>query len=213
MRSAILATLLQVLLLVFAAGPVGAADYYQLDPSHTSVIFGATHWRFSFTYGMFRTASGNYIIDKDNPANSRFQFKIDANSLFTNSDDRDKHLRSSDFLSVQQYPDITFESTKCTLLNTPEEGVVYQLEGTLTMHGVSKTITVPLRMLGEGTGPFGDHRSGFVCQIALKRSDFGMTNLLDKGQVGDAIGITISFEGKLVQPSGNTAPTGTRPGN
>jgi polyisoprenoid-binding protein YceI len=162
---------------------------------------------------MFRDASGSYILDKENPANSRFVFKIAANSLDTNNAERDKHLRSADFLNVQQYPDITFETTRCTMTNTPEEGVVYQLEGTITMHGVSKTITVPLRMLGEGTGPFGDHRSGFLCQLALKRSDFNMKNLLDKEQVGDAIGITISFEGKLTQPPAGTAPAGTRPGN
>jgi polyisoprenoid-binding protein YceI len=213
MRSAVFAMLSPILLLVLAAPPLPAADVYQIDPTHTSVIFSASHWRFSFTYGMFREASGSYIIDKEIPANSRFLFKIAANSLDTNNAKRDQHLRSADFLNVQQYPDITFESTKCTVLETPEEGRVYQLEGTLTMHGVSKTITVPLRMLGEGTGPYGDHITGFLCQIALKRSDFNMTNLLDKGQVGDAIGITISFEGKLTQPPAGSVPAGTRPGN
>jgi polyisoprenoid-binding protein YceI len=211
MRSAAIVTLSPVLFLVFAARTLPAADVYQIDPTHTSVIFSASHWRFSYTYGMFREASGSYVIDKASPANSRFLFKIATNSIDTNNAKRDQHLRSADFLNVQQYPDITFESTKCTLLETPEEGKVFQLEGTLSMHGVSKTITVPLRMLGEGTGPYGDHITGFLCQIALKRSDFGMNNLLDKGQVGDAIGITISFEGKLTQPPPSTAPIGARP--
>lgn len=209
MRSRIHRTL-SIVIVLLAAAFAPAADVYQIDPTHTSVIFSACHWRFSFTYGMFREASGSYILDKANPANSRFIFKISANSIDTNNADRDKHLRSPDFFNVQQYPDITFESTKCTLLNTPEDGVVYQLEGTLAMHGVSKQIVVPLRMLGEGTGPFGDHRTGFLGQIELKRSDFNMSNLLDKGQVGDAIGITVSFEGKLTQPPAS-APVGTRP--
>jgi polyisoprenoid-binding protein YceI len=202
-----------LVILALAARAVPAADVYQIDPTHTSVVFSVAHWGFSFTYGMFREASGSYILDKANPANSRFMFKIAANSLDTNNADRDKHLRSPDFFNVQQYPDITFESTKCTLLNTPENGIVYQLDGTLTMHGVSKQITVPLRMLGEGTGPYGDHRTGFLCQIELKRSDFNLSNLLDKGQVGDAVGITVSFEGKLAQPAGGTTPIGTRPNN
>jgi polyisoprenoid-binding protein YceI len=212
MRNAVVVTLFPLVILVTTARSAPAADVYQMDPAHTSVVFSVSHWRFSFTYGMFREATGSYILDKANPANSRFVFKIAANSLDTNNADRDKHLRSPDFFNVQQYPDITFESTKCTLLNTPEDGIVYQLDGTLTMHGVSKQITVPLRMLGEGTGPYGDHRTGFLCQIELKRSDFNMTNLLDKGQVGDAVGITVSFEGKLAQPAG-AAPVGTRPGN
>ena len=163
-------------------------------------MFSVAHSGFSYTYGMFRKASGSYVIDKTNGVNCRFRLNIDANSLYTNNDERDKHLRSADFFNVQQFPDITFETTRCTASNT-QDGIIYQLTGNLTIHGVTKPMTVPLRMLGEGPGPYKDQRSGFLAQIQLKRTDFGMKELLDGNLVGDAVGITVSFEG-IMQPPG-----------
>jgi polyisoprenoid-binding protein YceI len=195
--------LLPALALLCAAPAVPAADIYTIDPTHCSIVFSVAHSGFSYTYGMFRTASGKYLIDKANPANCRFQMTIQANSLDTNNAKRDDHLRGPDFFDVQKYPEITFDSTKCVQVD-PREGAppAYQVTGKLTIHGVTKEITIPaLRMLGEGTGPYGDQRSGFLCQIELKRSDFGMTGLLDKALVGDAVGVTISFEGTLDQPA------------
>ena len=88
---------------------------------------------------------------------------------------------------------------------------VYQVTGNLTIHGVTKQFTIPaLRMLGQGPGPYGDQRTGFLCQVELKRSDFGMSGLLDKALVGDAVGVTVSFEGTLDQPAG-ARPGTSRP--
>jgi polyisoprenoid-binding protein YceI len=210
-----LAGLLSILALLSAARAVPAApagDLYTIDPGHTSIVFSVAHSGFSYTYGFFREASGKYLIDKTNPANCRFQLTIKASSLDTNNPKRDDHLRSPDFFNVQQYPDITFDSTKCVQVDS-REGVVYQLTGNLTIHGVTRQITIPaFRMLGEGTGPYGDQRSGFLCQIELKRSDFGMTGLLDKNNlVGDAVGVTVSFEGAVDQPAGAPRTGTTRP--
>lgn len=188
---------------LLAARHAAALDYYTVDPRHTSVVFSVAHSGFSYTYGMFRKATGAYKLDKDNGANCSFTFSIDANSLDTNDQERDKHLRSPDFFDVQQNPTITFKSTRCTASNT-QDGIIYQLVGDLTIHGVTKQVSVPLRMLGSGPGPYKDQRTGFLCQIELKRTDFGMTNLLDGNVVGDAVGITVSFEGSLQQPG--TAP-------
>src|SRR5689334_24109349 len=91
--------------LLLVISPVAfAVDTYKLDPDHTSVIFSAAHTGLSYTYGMFRKVSGQYQIDKANPANSRFQMVIVADSLYTNNEERDTHLRSSDFFDVQQFP-------------------------------------------------------------------------------------------------------------
>ncbi len=182
-------------------GQARAADLYTIDPAHTSIVFSAAHSGFSFTYGMFRKASGSYVIDKTNGANSRFRLNIDASSLDTNNQERDKHLRSADFFNVQQFQDITFETTRCVVSNT-QDGIIYQLTGNLTIHGVTKQVNVPLRMLGEGPGPYKDQRTGFLCQIELKRTDFGMNNLLENNLVGDAVGVTVSFEG-IMQPPGS----------
>ncbi len=185
-----------------------AADYYKIDPEHTSVIFSAAHTELSYTYGMFRDVSGQYLIDKANPSNSRFQLIIRADSLDTNNAERDKHLRGPNFFDVQQFPEITFDTTRCEFIDSPESGKVYKLTGTLNIHGVPRQVTLNVRMLGEGPGASGkDHRTGFHCQVELKRSDYKMTNLLEKGLVGDAVGITVSFEGiRQAQPA-NAPPT------
>ena len=174
--------------------PVPAADLYTIDPAHTSVVFSVGHAGLSYTYGFFRQAAGTYALDAD-PAKCSFKFTIQTGSLDTNHAKRDEHLRSPDFFNVQQFPTITFESTACTRANTPDQSIVYQVTGNLTLHGVTRQVTVPLRLLAEGKGPYGDSRSGFLCQTELKRSDYDMTNLLENNLVGDAVSITISFEG------------------
>jgi polyisoprenoid-binding protein YceI len=181
-----------------------AAELYVVDPAHTSVVFSVGHAQLSYTYGFFRRASGQYILDRNNAANCRFRFAIETDSLDTNHSERDTHLRSADFFNVPQFPAITFESTSCTLADSDDGRIVYEVTGNLAIHGVTRRVTVPLVMLGEGLGPFKDRRSGFLCQTELKRSDFGMNNRLDV--VGDAVGVTISFEGKLQQGSAGTAP-------
>ncbi|MEX0613338.1 MAG: YceI family protein [Pirellulales bacterium] len=191
--------------LLSTSRPALAADAYNIDPAHTSIVFSVGHAGLSYTYGIFREASGGYILDA-NPANCRFQLTIQTNSLDTNHAKRDDHLRSADFFNVQQFPTITFESTGCTLTNTPDRSIVYQVAGNLTVHGVTRPVTVPLRLLAEGKGPYGDARSGFLCQLELKRSDYGMTNLLENNLVGDAVSVTISFEGVKQEPGAQQRP-------
>ena len=192
-----------IALVAIGASTVQAADTYYVDPGHTSVVFSVSHTEMSYTYGFFRKAQGNYVLDEANPANSKFRFVIEANSLDTNNEERDKHLRSADFFNAQQFPAITFDSTSVQQANTPDGTIAYQVTGNLSIHGVTKPVTLPLRMLGKGKGLYGDQRSGFLTQIELKRSDYGMNNRLDI--VGDAVGITVSFEGSMQPPAG-TAP-------
>lgn len=187
-----------------SAKSAAAVDMYTIDPQHTSVIFSVAHSELSYTYGMFTEAAGVYSIDKDNLDNSKFRFVIKTASLFTNNQKRDDHLRTADFFNVQQYPEIVFESTRCTATKIQDGSVLFQLLGNLTMHGVTRQLNVPLRMVGKGRGAYGDDRTGFLCQIELKRSEFNMTSLLDKKLVGDAVGVTISFEGALQDPNAVT---------
>jgi polyisoprenoid-binding protein YceI len=182
-------------LATLAAPAARAVDNYTIDPAHMSIVFSVGHSGLSYTYGFFRRASGSYTIDKSNLNNSRFQLTIEADSLDTNHAKRDEHLRSPDFFNVQQFPTIKFESTGCTYSNTPERGHEFLLTGNLTMHGVTRPVKLPLRMLAEGLGPYKDQRTGFLLQYDLKRSDYNMTELLKDNLVGDAVSITISFEG------------------
>src|ERR1043165_8497972 len=99
-----------------------AVDLYKIDSEHTSVVFSTAHTGLSYTYGMFRDVSGQYVLDKTNPANSMFKMSIRADSIDTNNAERDKHLRSADFFDVQQFPEITFESNRCEFIDSPESG-------------------------------------------------------------------------------------------
>src|SRR5262249_25363123 len=194
---------LSIVTLLLTAPAAIAADFYQIDPDHTSVIFGCAHSGLSYTYGMFRTVSGQYQIDETNPANCRFQLVIKTESLDTNNAERDTHLRSPDFFDAKQYPEITFDSKQCDRVQTQDSSVVYKLLGDLTIHGVTKRIQLNLRMLAKKPGATGtDMRTGFLCSVELKRTDFRMSNLLEDLKVGDAVAVTVSFEGALQNPAG-----------
>lgn len=193
---------LVVVLVGGAAAP--AAETYAVDPDHTSIVFSVSHAGFSYVYGFFRKAQGTFILDKTNPANCRFRFIIDAASIDTNQAKRDEHLRSAEFFDVQQFPAIEFNSISCTLANTNDRNIVYQVTGNLTLHGVTQRMTIPLRVLGEGKSPFNDYRVGLLSNFQVKRSDFGMTKWPDL--VGDVVAMNISFEGILQEPAAAAPP-------
>jgi polyisoprenoid-binding protein YceI len=165
---------------------------FTIDNTHTSVIFGIGHLGLSYTYGRFNKVSGEFTLDPGDPTKSHFKVVIDAASVDSNDAKRDEHLRTAEFLDVEKFPTLEFESTSVT---KTEKGL--DVAGKLTLHGVTKDITMPLTKVGEGATPFGDYRAGFLTQFSLKRSDYDMKNLLNA--VGDDVSITISFEG-IKQP-------------
>jgi polyisoprenoid-binding protein YceI len=174
-----------------------AAEEYQLDMTHTSIVFGVGHAEISLVYGFFRKAQGGYIIDWNNPANCRFLFEVDVASIDTNNRDRDLHLQSAEFFDAANYPRMRFQSVSCALASTRDGSQVYNVTGDLTIHGVTKRVILPMKLLARKPGVQNkDQRTGFLCQFELKRSDFGMNKI---PIVGDAVGITISFEGILRQ--------------
>jgi polyisoprenoid-binding protein YceI len=195
-----------VLALAAAAPTARAADVFDLDQSHFSIVFSVSHMNMSYTYGMFRQAQGRVVLDRENPAASQFQLTINADSIDTNNAGRDKHLKGPDFFDVASFPTITFESTTVVLDNRAQQGIVYQVTGNLTMHGVTRQITLPIQMLGEGPSLDGKPHAGFLTQTELKRSDFGMTKFLENNTVGDAVGITVSFEGIKQEAGAAPAP-------
>jgi len=187
--------------LVFAQAAVTPAATYVLDNSHTSIIFGINHFGYSVTYGRFNEAMGQFVWDDANPSANNFQVAIKTASVDTNDEKRDGHLRGPDFFNANQYPQITFVTTKAIDFHQKPrpDGASHTLTGNLTMHGVTKEITLPVKKLGEGPGPYGKYRMGFYCETTLKRSDYGMANMIpaegsQKG-IGDEIAVTISFEG------------------
>jgi polyisoprenoid-binding protein YceI len=204
---------LTLLLAVASSLRPARADDFAIDNSHTSVIFGVSHLGYSITYGRFNNVSGTFTLDAKGPEASTFQVAIDVASIDTNDAKRDEHLRGPDFFNAGEFPVISFKSTKVAPRKT-ETGIVLDVTGDLTMHGVTKPITLELQKLGEGPGPGGnDFRTGFSGQAKLKRSDFGMTGMV--GPVGDEVAITISIEGvrkgAAAAPDAAPAATGARP--
>jgi polyisoprenoid-binding protein YceI len=176
------------LMFLTACAVLEAADPFVVDPDHSSLVFKIQHGGISSIFGRFNEMSGDFMIDKQDPANSSFAVNIKASSIDTNNAARDKHLRSPDFFNAKQFPALTFKSTS---VRRVEKG--YEVTGDFTMHGVTKQITFVL----EGGGkeiefPKGRKRIGFTTAFTLKRSDFGM----DKGAgiLGEDVHVEIGME-------------------
>lgn len=172
---------------ILLAGPVLAADF-KVDETHSNVAFKVSHMGFSTTLGRFNQFEGSYFFDGDNPAASKVNLSIQADSVDTNHEPRDKHLRSPDFFDVRQYPTMTFTSTAYE--GTKESG---KLTGDLTLHGVTKPVTLDVAFVGEGDDPWGSFRNGFNAVGKIKRSDYGMEYGLPG--IGDDIELNVFVEG------------------
>jgi polyisoprenoid-binding protein YceI len=179
-------------LTVLAALPLHA-ETFAIDAAHSEVGFQIRHF-VSQTRGRFNEFSGTVDMDPKNLPASSVDFKIKAASIDTNQADRDKHLRSPEFFDVEKFPEITFKSKsiKATGKDT------YDVTGTLTMHGVSKDITLPVTYLGQVKDPRGNIHAGFSTGITLNRKDYGIVwnQALDGGGVvlGEDVKINIDLE-------------------
>lgn len=188
MRIRILGIVLAGLIVAFAPSrPAFAADAYELDKAHAAFNFKISHLGLSWTYGRFNDLAGDFTIDGDKSA---FELKIKTDSIDTGNPMRDTHLKHADFFDAKKFPTISFKSTA---VKPTEDG--FDVTGDLTMHGVAKSITFPLKGGTKGEFPKGVTRTGYSTELKIKRSDFGMEGF--KGAVGDDVYISISFEGTL----------------
>ena len=167
------------------AAPLRAADTYKVDPVHSTVIFRINHLGTSWVYGRFDDVAGTFSVDDKTPS---FDFTVNADSVDTNNKQRDTHVKSADFFSVKEFPTITFKST--TVASTGDKK--YDVTGDLTLHGVTKSITVPLEFVGAADTKMGS-RAGYEAHFSVKRSDYGMDKMV--GMIGDEVYLTVSFEG------------------
>ncbi len=185
-------TMITALVLVLGFGTVTAQEIYTIDPNHSNVAFKVRHL-VSKVGGEFTEFDGTITADFSNLDVSGVQFSIQAASLDTRNEDRDNHLRSADFFDVEKYPEITFTSTKVTKIDNDS----YAVAGILTMHGVSKSITLTVDYLGEMTA-MGGTRAGYELSTTLDRKDFGVSwnRALDTGGfiLGDEVGVNINLE-------------------
>src|SRR6185295_3869824 len=180
-----------VALTALAALPL-RADTFTIDPSHSEVTFQIRHL-VSQVRGRFNEFSGTVQMDPKNLPGSSVEFQIKATSIDTNAPDRDKHLRSADFFDVEKFPEITFKSKSIK----PTGKDTYNVTGTLTMHGVSKEVTLPVTYLGQ-VSMRGTARAGFETATTLDRKEYGIVwnRALDSGGalLGDNVKVEINLE-------------------
>ena len=173
-------------LLVSTAG----AEEYQIDSEHSNVAFSVRHL-VSRTSGQFNEFSGSIHYDAEHPEKTRIEATVQVASLDTDNVKRDGHLKSGDFFDVEQFPTITFKSTKAMVKDE-----VLQVTGEFTMHGQTKTITLPVEVLGIGTHPYNQKPvAGFETRTALLRSDYAVNSWADAaGVLGDEVRVRVTIE-------------------
>jgi len=174
--------------LALSAGAASAADY-AVDPAHSFVTFKVSHLGISYVLGGFDVTSGSFSFDPEGtPEDQKATVEVDVTSLDSNHAERDKHLRSSDFLSADDHPTASFTST--SFQGDASGGV---LLGDLTFYGNTRPIAVDVKKVGEGKDPWGGYRAGFEGTIKLTPADFGMDYNL--GPAAATVDLTIVIEG------------------
>ncbi|MCB1792597.1 MAG: YceI family protein [Gammaproteobacteria bacterium] len=184
-----LSTLAAGALVVASASAV--ADEYLVDTkgAHAFIQFQVKHLGYSWLVGRFNTFSGRFSYDETNPGASTVEVTIDTASVDSNHAERDKHLRNEDFLEVDKYPEARFVSTSYRDLGDGK-GV---LDGELTLHGVTRPISIDVNQIGAGADPWGGYRRGFEGHTQFALSDFGIKKNL--GPASKDVYLWLGIEG------------------
>ena len=183
-----LAAALVAAALTFPAAAGQAADY-TIDSGHSFVQFKISHIGVSWMIGTFETVSGSFTYDAEaGPEAQSVSVEIDTASVDTNHAERDKHLRSADFLNVDEHPTATFVSTGYE--GDAEGGM---MNGDLTLHGVTRPIAIAVKKVGEGKDPWGGYRAGFEGRVTITRADYGMG--YDLGPASESMDLHLFIEG------------------
>lgn len=171
---------------------------FTLDPAHSQVEFVAKHMVFSKVRGSFGSFRVELDVDDATNLPTSISAEIDANSIDTKVADRDAHLRSPDFLDAEKFAALTFKSTKIS-----GSGEHFTADGNLTIHGVTKPVTLKGTFDGRGKDPWGNDRIAYSAQTTINRKDFGLTwnQTLETGGllVGENIEIELSIQAVKAQ--------------
>ena len=175
------------------------------EPGHTSAEFRVRHMMVTFVRGAFKNVQGMLEFDPGNPGASRVEATIDAKSIWTGDPDRDGHLRNSDFLDVENHPQITFKGSQVDVKGAHD----FRVTGDLTIRGITREATLKVRYLGQWDTPWWvdgqdkgpKRRAGFVAKAVINRHDFGVSwdAPLERGGsiVGSTLQLTIDAEAIL----------------
>ncbi|WP_454780832.1 YceI family protein [Legionella sp. WA2022007384] len=179
--------------ITFSTPLYAAPETYTLDKNHTYVLWSADHLGFTTQYGKWY-ATGQLVLDKDNPSQSKVNVTIDVMDMITGLPELDKHLKSNLFFDAEHYPEATFVSNKVT----PQGDNKATVEGTLTLRGVSKPVVLQVTLNKIGMNLISNKMSvGFTATGSINRSDFGINAFLPS--VSDKVNLFIGAEGYLAQ--------------
>lgn len=148
-----------------------ATTKWAVDPTHSEIGFKVKHMMFTNVSGKFNSFTATAETEGDSFDNAKFDFSADVDSVSTGNADRDGHLQSADFFDAAQNPKLTFTSTAFTKESDGE----YTLTGDLTIHGVTKPVTLDAEFGGIAKDPWGNTKAGFTLTGKLNRKDFGLT--------------------------------------
>lgn len=180
-----------------SAAEQSTVTVWQLDPAHTQVEFSTKHMMFTTVKGHFGGIKGTIRLDEQDITRSSVDVEIDAGTLDTKVEQRDAHLRSQDFLYVEQHPKITFTSTRVERAGDDQ----LKVTGDLTVRGVTRPVVLDATINGRGKTPYGATVAGFEAHGSINRKDFGLNwNVaLEAGGflVGDTIKINVEAEATL----------------
>lgn len=178
--------------LIAGAHLATAADYViDTEGAHAFVQFRVKHLGYSWLYGRFNDFSGSFTFDEKDPSKNKVSIDVDVSSLDSNHARRDKHLRSDDFLNVKKFPKASFVSTG---YKATGEGMA-ELTGELTLHGVSKPITIAVAHVGGGKDPWGGYRDGFEGRTTIKPANWGIEMVDKLGPASEEVELFLSIEG------------------
>ena len=183
--------LLTLFVLVLMGAPPLQAEEYVIDKkgAHAFIQFRIKHLGYSWLYGRFNDFSGHFSYDEKNPSAAKIKVDIDPASIDSNHAERDKHLRDEDFLHVKKYPKAGFVSTS---YQEQADGKAV-LKGELTLHGVTRPVTIQVEKVGHGPDPWGGYRRGFFGTTEIALADFGISYNL--GPASRNVEFELSVEG------------------
>lgn len=171
--------------------PLANAADYVIDHkgAHASVNFKVKHLGYSWLTGRFDKFSGTFSYDEKNVSASKIEVNVDTTSVNSNHAERDKHLKSADFLEVSKFSNARFVSSVVT---DKGEGKL-EIKGALTLHGITKDLVIVAEKIGEGDDPWGGYRVGFSGMTQITMKDFGIK--MDLGPASAQVNLELYIEG------------------
>ena len=177
-----------------SVAPSAAVRVFTIDDVHSMAMFRVVHMGAGPFWGRFNDVSGEFAFEEGKAEGLRFDVTIKTESVDSGNESLDKHLRSPDFFAAKDFPSMTFKSGSAR--KTGER--TYDVDGELTMLGVTKPITAKVEFCGVADMGRG-RKAGFEAQFTVKRSDFGMKYGVEKGAIGDEVKVVVGLEGGVAK--------------